>query len=220
MDSSGLDETFNVYNPKYVKEVIISFAFFALFFVAQSIDFYGVLVDFGVTETAISKAKLIYVYLFGYCLFLIKFFLAFLFFIILILIVVILFTSFYSIIMIDTKKELKNAVSYADMMEEKQNMILEKIKEACIWMGRYLTAFLSLKQFVLIYVAMIPIFLLFVYLFYAMILYKQKEINEDEEHKSKIMTTNHGYLFYLFISMVVMGFLYLVYIYIVEINKE
>jgi uncharacterized membrane protein len=86
------------HEPIYVKQVCISFALFSLFFVAQALDFDQVLRDFGVAEAAITKAKLIYVYLFGYFLFIIKFFLAFLFFCIIILVIVIIFASFMAVV--------------------------------------------------------------------------------------------------------------------------
>ena len=221
MDSSGID--LGIYSSLHVTEVIVSCAFFILFFIAQTLDFNSVLLDFGVTESAISRGKLMFVYIFGYFLFIIKFFLAFIFFTILILVIVIIFTSFYSVMNIVMEKEFGNTTG--DSVDERIQKIVknktiplfEQIKGSCFWMGRYLVSFISMKQFISIYIVAIPMFLFFVYLLYSQTLYNPSNI-EKNPNKSNIMNTNHMYLFFIFVSLAIMAFVYLCYNYAVSIS--
>lgn len=219
MDSSGFD--LGIYSTDHVKEVIISCTFFLLFFVAQSIDFNSVLIDFGVVEAVLSKGKMIFVYLFGYFLFIIKFFLAFLFFSILVIVIVILFTSFFGVISINMKREFGKVdpgstvgEKVAQVVDNNTNPLFNKVRQSIVWIGRYLASFISIKQFMSIYLVAIPIFLAFLYIFYALMIYKPEVVdNMDDTKKTKAMRTNHMYLFFIFVSIAIMAFIYLLYNY-------
>ena len=223
MESSGFD--LGVYSTNRVKQVIVSCALFVLFFIAQTIDFNSVLTDFGVNQSAISRGKLIFVYMFSYFLFIIKFFLAFLFFIILIIAIVIIFTSFFSVLKIDMKEEFKNANApeYNDKLievaEKNASPLFTKIMQNSLWMGRYLASFLSMNQFMLIYLVVIPFDLFFIYLFYSLIIYHPERIEKDKNNMQTDMNTNHMYLFYIFVSFSIMAFIYICFNYAMAVSS-
>lgn len=202
----NLDKRFDIYSGKYKLEVAISCQLFILFFIAHSIDFNTILKDFGVSSAPVNRGKLIYVYLFGYATFVMKFFLAYLLFSVMVLVIVIIFTSLFSVILV-------NVVDQTGEIER----IKAIIKIAMVNMGRFLIGFISMHQFFLVFLVMIPVFLLIFYLFFAVIIYQPKKLEEDDENKAKVMETNHIYLFFLFTSLAIMAIFYIVTVYNYEI---
>jgi hypothetical protein len=203
----ALGVSLDIYNKQYIAAVCVSFLFVSLFFITQAIDLNKVLIDFGVSDNVITRAKLLYVYTIGYVLFVIKFIIALVTFVLLIMIIVIIIASLVSVLRIDKSKTL----------DENQKTFYEIIAYWITSVGRYNLAFIAVKQFIMIYVLMIPLFLFFFYLFYILILYNPKKI-EDDENKSNIMNTNHMYLYFLFISLCLMAFIYLCVVYAMEIH--
>jgi hypothetical protein len=201
----ALGESLDIYKKEHIAAVCVSLLFVSLFFITQAIDLNKVLIDFGVSDNVITRAKLLYVYTIGYVLFVIKFIIALVTFVLLTMIIVIIIASLISVVRMNKDKTL----------DENQNKFYETIAYWIINIGRYKLSFIAVKQFILIYVLMIPIFLFFFYLFYILILYNPKKI-EDDENKSNIMNTNHMYLYFLFVSLCLMAFIYLCFVYAME----
>jgi hypothetical protein len=193
--------------------VAVSFLIIILFFITQTIELNKVLLDFGVSDNAITRAKLIFTYLGGYFLFAVKFTIALLTFLFLIcIIVIIISTCIYMFKPLD----VTNAnVDSTQKVEKEENSIAEFLKKSIVSVTRYIISFILIEQFSLINLVTIPCFLCFFYLFYALILYQPKNI-VDDDNKSNIMNTNHMYLYFIFVSIMILMLLYLIYIYIEE----
>lgn len=219
IDSYGLDELLDVYNRKNIIAVCISFLFVFLFFITQALDLNKVLIDFGVSDNVITKAKFLYVYTIGYVIFILKFIIALITFVLLIVIIVIIIVSLISVLKVKdpNAKSAGNFDGAKQHVDEIESSILNDLKQGVLTVGRYILSFMCIKQYILIYVVTIPIFLFFFYLFYVLILYNPKKI-EDDENKSNVMNTNHMYIFFLFVSLCLMAFIYLCYIYTIDIH--
>lgn len=208
LDSVLFGKGFDVYNKDNLFAVIISFIFFILFYIAQTLEFNNILQDFGLSDTVISKAKMIYVYLSGYFIFIVKFFIAFLVFVLLMAVITLILVAFINVIINDTSSSfLKNATAEQIYVNSKR-AFFTKLSEGLRSTGKYLLLFVALKQFFMIYLVVIPIFLFIFYLLFALTIYKPSSIEEDT-NKERIMSTNHAYFFYLFISISIVALIYL-----------
>jgi hypothetical protein len=219
VDSYGLDAMFDVYSRNNIVAVCISFLFVFLFFITQALDLNKVLIDFGVSDTVVTKAKFLYVYTVGYVIFILKFIISLVTFVLLIAIIVIIIVSLISVLKVKdpSAKSAGNFTGAKQQLDQIEGSILKDLKEGVLTVGRYILSFIAVKQYLLVYVVVIPIFLFFYYLFYITILYNPKKIEEDE-NKPNVMNTNHMYIFFLFVSLCLMAFVYLCYIYAIEIH--
>lgn len=221
VDSSGLDEKIDVYNPKYRVAFIISIIIFILFFISQSLDFHKVLMDFGAGE-AMRKARFVYIYLAGYFIFIIKFLLAIFFIFILVAMIATILVLLIGLIKkkMPTSADLGNFKGGAEVTEAMKSDTYRRIEYTFRVIAAYVFGFVTLKQFMLVFLVCIPLFLFFYYLFYALIIYKPKVINDEQKDKmSFIMNTNHHYVFFLFTSISVVSILYLIYVYMYTVKN-
>lgn len=215
VDSSGLDEKIDIYNPKYRVAFIVSIIIFILFFISQSLDFHKVLMEFGAGEV-MRKGRFVYIYLAGYFIFIIKFLLAIFFIFILCAMIATVLILLIGLI----KKKMPSAAEMgsfkggAEVTENMKSDTYRRIEYTFRVIAAYIFGFVTLKQFMLVFLVCIPLFLFFYYLYYALIIYKPKIINEEQKDKmSPIMNTNHHFTFFLFVSMAVISILYLIYVY-------
>ena len=215
-DSRGFD--FGIYTFDYRKPVLCSCILFILFYISQALDFDSVLLDFGVSDTVLSRGKLIFVYIFGYFIFLIRFFLAFLLFIIIILVIVILVVCFFGIMVLPKQGKVESTSYY---VEANTNPLFSKIISNVIYVGRYLAGFIGMRQYLMMYITAVPIFLSILYILYAVILYRPDMVEAtDDGTQNRCMNTNHMYLFFIFISVTIMAFIYLLLNYILTTSSS
>jgi hypothetical protein len=204
-----LSDLFDVYEPENMMAVVVSFVFFVLFFIAQSIDFNNVLKDFEVSNNVLEKGKLIYIYMSGYYIFIIKFFIAFLTLALLVAIISIIIAGFVGVISVSTKRD----VNAADVSE-----VLISIKKGVANTGKFVLSYMSLNHFFLIYLVIIPVFLLMFYLLFVLTLYEPKNIKSSDQDE-RIMGTQHAFFFYLYISLAVIGMIYIFGLYMKDRRK-
>jgi hypothetical protein len=198
---------------KHPAAIAVSFVFVILFFITQTIELNKVLLDFGVSDNVITKGKLIYTYLAGYFLYIIKFIIALLTLIFLVSIIVVIITSCMFVIKLGTHMGKDMANSASRFQETNENNLIAEITKWIIDVIRYLISFIFVKQFKILNIVIIPLFLFSVYLLYSFILYKPDKI-VDDKNKSNIMNTNHMYLFYLFVSIMIFMLFYVILIYL------
>lgn len=222
IDSSGIDLKIDVYNPNYIVAAIVSIVLFILFFISQTIDFNRLLVDFGATEGPISKSKLIYIYIAGYFIYIIKFLLAIFFIFVIVAMTAVLLVLLIGLLKVKVPKAagLTSVNSGDDLITNMKANVYKRVEYTIRTIAIYIFGFVTIKQFMLIFLVGIPLFLFFYYLFYALIMYKPKKIAEDQPEKiGFIMNTNHHFLLFLFVTFAVMSIIYLLYLYIYEIKS-
>lgn len=221
IDSSGLDSKINVYNPDYIVAAIVSIVLFILFFISQTIDFNRLLIDFGATDGAISKARLIYIYIAGYFIYILKLLLAIFYIFILIAMIVVILVLLIGLLKVKVPKAAGvTGVSGADdLITNMKANVYKRVEYSIRVIAVYIFGFVSIKQFMLVFLVCIPLFLFFYYLYYALIIYKPKNIAQDQPDKiGHIMNTNHHFLLFLFVTLAVVSIIYLFYLYTYDLK--
>lgn len=221
IDSSGLDTKINVYNPDYVVAAIVSIVLFILFFISQTIDFNRLLIDFGATDGAISKSRLIYIYIAGYFIYILKLLLAIFYIFILIAMIVVILVLLIGLLKVKVPKAAGvTGVSGADdLITNMKSSVYKRVEYSIRVIAVYIFGFVSIKQFMLVFLVCIPLFLFFYYLYYALIIYNPKSIANDQPDKvGHIMNTNHHFLLFLFVTLAVISIIYLFYLYTYDLK--
>jgi hypothetical protein len=190
--------------------LIISFIFLILFYIVQTIDLNTVLKKFKV-DTVIKPTNLILYYRIGYVTFIINYLVSFIVFVLLIIIIACIIMSFI-IPILDAKPTI----------EEYYGHITETIKSTIKTVLICFASFLYIPKFTIIFLLLIPALLFTFYFYYGFLFYNPKDVEKDKDNISNNMNTSHMYLFFLFVSTCIFGFLYLLYeiYYILKNNRN
>jgi hypothetical protein len=106
-----------------------------------------------------------------------------------------------------------------DLISNMKASVYKRVEYTVRVIAVYIFGFVTIKQFMLIFLVCIPVFLFFYYLYYALIMYKPKKISEDRPDKTGfIMNTNHHFLLFLFVTLAVISIIYLFYLYTYEVK--
>ena len=110
--------------------------------------------------------------------------------------------------------------SAAELRGGASNDLGTKMKMVALKVVTYVMGVFFLKNFFLIFLIIIPIFLVFFTLMFAQFYDSKIIINNDEDHITNIATTNHNFLIMVITTLVVFGTLSLVIDYSTHVIGE
>lgn len=217
----SLQQSMSMYKPSSLMPFILSALLFLLYGIINLIEMNGYILNFNVIDVdKLTRITMIYIYMAGYYMFILKLVVYLITLYILTLIVrIIVATIIRTIIpgikISGIKSGGANEIQYGAAMEG-QNKLLD----AAIINMRWLLSFILSSSFIILFLIIIPLFL-FVVLFTYSKFYNQDNIkNENRNEAPKIMLTHHNFLVYLIVSIFMITFVYSIYMWFAETFKK
>ena len=206
-----LTDALGTYDPTMVKAFFVSAILFLLYSVINLIDTSSYIKDYNILDiNSTPRGRLVYAYMSGYFMFILKAVLALVTLFVLILIIrIAVATLIHIFTAIKKKKQKGGAGMIASSMVEGT---MGKVEEAVHSNIRWFLAFVTSKPFIIVFLVIIPIFLFFVLLAYSRF-YNPEHIKETSLDKApRIMGTHHAFLMFLISSLFAISFIYTVYL--------
>lgn len=206
-----LTEALGTYDPAIVKAFCVSATLFLLYAVINLIDTSDYIKNYNILDvTSTPRGRMIYAYLSGYFMFILKVVLALVTLFVLILIIRIAVATLIHIFTAIKKKKQKGGAGMmaSSMVEGTMGKVEEAVHSNVLWF----LAFVTSKPFIIVFLVIIPIFLFFVLLAYSRF-YNPDHIKETTLDKGpRIMGTHHSFLMFLLSSLFGIAFIYTVYL--------
>lgn len=212
----SIDDVLDIYSPSLLAAFMLSSLFFLLYGVINLIDTNNYIKEFNILDIGtVNRGSLIYAYVAGYYMFVLKVIIALVTIFVLTLIIRIAVTTMIGIF---TNKQTGG--DSRKIMHGAAFSVANKIEEAVFGNMRYLLSFMTTGTFVIIFLILIPLFLFFFMLVYVRF-FNVEVINEENLNESpKIMITYHHSMMYLLTSFFLVAFLFSLYIWFKKTYKK
>ncbi len=206
-----LNDAIETYNPMFLKAFLVSATLFLLYSIINLIDMSGFIRDFNILNVSETpRSRFIYAYIAGYFMFVLKVVLALVTLFVLILIIrIVIAALIYIFTAIKKEKQEGGANSIASEMKA---AVMNKVESAVKSNMRWLLGFITLKEFAIIFLVIVPIFLFFVVLAYSMFYNQQHILDVDNQESQRIMWTHHNFMMFLISSLFAIAFIYATYL--------
>lgn len=203
-----LAEALNIYSPSFLKAFMLSSLLFLLYGIINLIDANGYILNFNVLDVDVtSRGLMVYAYLSGYYMLILKIVIAL---ITLFVLTLIIRVAVATVIRIFTPSQ-NGGGAYA-IMQGASFDVSNKVAEAVMGNMRYLLSFVTSTTFITIFLVIIPLFMFFVLMSYSRF-YNQNVIkSENMNDAPRIMLTNHYFLMFIISSLFAVGFVFSVYL--------
>jgi hypothetical protein len=203
-----LTDALGTYDPMFMKAFLLSAVLFLLYSIINLIDINGYIKNYNILDVdSVSRGTMVYAYMSGYFMFVLKVVIALVTLFILTLIIRI---AVATVIRIFTPKKQSGGASI--IMQGAASDMTNKVAEAVTSNMRYLLAFITSPSFIVIFLVIVPIFLFFALLGYSRF-YNQEHIKQENSNEApRIMTTHHNFLLFLISSLFTIGFIFTVYL--------
>lgn len=210
-----LIKSLNMNKPYSLLPFMLGSLLFLLYGILNIIDMNEYILNFNVIDIdQITRSGIIYAYLAGYYIFILKVIIALLTLFILTLIIRIIVATITSIFISRAQEGGADQIKYMASNKFKQHL-----HETICANMKWLLSFIINETFIILFLVIIPLFLLFVLLAYSHFYNKENIKNENQSEAPKIMLTNHNFLVYLIFSIFIVTFIYSVYIWFSETFK-
>lgn len=205
----GLSERLDMFKPTYLGAFSMSAVLFTLYGIINMIDTSAYIRDFKTTDVeASTRGSIIYAYIAGYFMFILKSLIALITLFILTLIIRVLVSTMINVF---TKKAVQSGGASAmsdEKAEEVSNMILDAFADNARWI---LGFFLS-PTFIMIFLIIIPLFMYFMLLVYTRFYNQDIVKTENLNEAPKILLTYHHYFMFFMSSIVLISVLFAIWI--------
>lgn len=213
----SLGDSIEIYSPKALMAVILSGTLFLLYSIINLIDMSSYIKNFNILDVgSYTRATMIYAYIAGYFMFLLKVIIALITLFILTLIIRIAIST---IIDIFDNGQPQNgggaAIIHAGAIESANLISIEVVRSNL----KYILGFMTLNSFIILFLVLIPIFLFFGVSAYSKFYNQEHIMNENQDEAPRIMTTHHNFLVYLIVSLFIITFIYSIAIWFVRIKQ-
>ena len=211
-----LTEALGTYDPAFLKAFLVSAVLFLLYGIINLIDINGYIKNFNILDVdSVARGTMVYAYVSGYFMFVLKVVIALITLFILTLIIRIAVST---VIRIFTPQ--KQSGGAAAIMRGAAVDTSNKVAEAVTANMRWLLSFMTSPTFLIIFLVIIPIFFLFVLLAYSRF-YNQENIKAENMNEApKIMTTHHNFLVFVMSSLFAIAFIFTVYLWFKKAFKK
>jgi hypothetical protein len=212
----SLADSIDIYSPSALMAVMLSGTLFLLYSVINLIDMNGYIKNFNILDVGTStRAMMIYAYISGYYMFLLKVVIALVTLFILTLIIRIAVSTIIDIF--SNKKDQSGGAAeiHAGAIASAHLMSVEVVRSNL----KYILGYITLNTFVILYLIIIPVFLFFG-IFAYLKFYNQEHVQSENNNEApRIMATHHNFLVYLIVSLFTITFLYSIYMWFIK-SKE
>lgn len=212
----SLAESIDIYSPSALMAVMLSGTLFLLYSVINLIDMNGYIKDFNILDVGTcTRATMIYAYIAGYYMFLLKVIIALVTLFILTLIIRIAVSTIIDIFAPKPGQAGGAAAIHAGAIASANLMSVEVVRSNL----KYILGYITLRTFVILFLVIIPIFLFFAIFAYSKF-YNQEHIQSENNNEApKIMSTHHNFLIYLIVSLFAITFIYSIYMWFLTSKK-
>jgi len=213
----SLAESLDIYSATALMAVMLSATLFLLYSVINLIDMNGYIKNFNVLDVGTyDKGTMIYAYIAGYYMFLLKVIIAL---VTLFILTLILRVAVSTIVDVFTPKPNSQSGGAAEIhagAAESANLMKNEVVRSNL---KYILGFTILKSFVILFLILIPLFLFFTLFAYSKFYNQQHVQNNNKDNAPKIMLTHHNFLIYLIVCLFIITFIYSVYLWF-KISKD
>jgi hypothetical protein len=210
MEISAVLET---YKPENMGAFMVGSAFFFLYGIQTLIDINVYIQELNITDlSTVNRATLVYSYMAGYFVFIIRLLIALMTIFLLILIVRIIIATVISMFGHGGGQQggaaLKGGAQaiMAGAAMESSNVVSTAVKTNMKWILGFITSPIFFVMFLIVIPCFLFLFLL-VYIFF----FDKNVVSTEPEKATRIMLTHHFYLMFIITSLFVMCFFYCIY---------
>lgn len=201
-----LSDVLDVYKPSFLGPFALSATLFLLYGIINLVETNTIIKNFNVLDfMQSSRSSLTYAYTAGHYLFMLKLVIALVTLFVLTLIIRI---AVVTVIHIFTPQKQEGGALH--IMIGAASDISNKVMEAVLSNMKYILGFMTLKSFIITFLVIIPIFILVFGIVFFRSFNQELMKNEDTENAPRIMTTQHHYVMFMMVSLVIISFLFLI----------
>jgi hypothetical protein len=213
----SLSESIDIYSPTALMAVMLSATLFLLYSIINLIDMNGYIKNFNILDVGTyDRGTMIYAYIAGYYMFLLKVIIALITLFILTLILRITVSTIMDVFTQKSNLQSGGAAQIQAGAAESVNLMKNEVVRSNL---KYILGFTILKSFVILFLIIIPLFLFFALFAYTKFYDQEQVQNHDKNNAPKIMLTHHNFLIYLIVSLFIITFIYSIYLWF-KISNE
>jgi len=206
----SLSESLDIYSYSALMAVMFSGILFLLYSVINLIEMNGYIKNFNILDVSTcNRGTIIYAYLAGYYMFLLKVIIALVTLFILTLIIRIAISTIVNIFTTKPESQSGGASQIQKGAAESANLMKVEVVRTNL---KYILGFAILKTFVILFLIFIPLFLFFALFAYSRFFNQQHIIRDNNNEAPKIMLTHHNFLIYLIVCLFIITFVYSIFL--------
>ena len=214
-----MKQIINMYRPSMVIPFAVSLFVFFLYMMLQVIDMNSFVKGMDILDASKSnRASLVFGYLVGYITFFFKLVLQLLTLVVLLTIIFWIIVGMTSMLK-DSQSGGGNYASVRELRGGEGGDVGEKMKKVAIKVVTYLMGVFFVKNFMIVFLFIVPVFILFFTIMYVQFYNRDIMRKKDKEKEALIMGTNHNFMMMVITAIIVFSLVMVSIYYLIDIIK-
>jgi len=216
----ALDNVINLYKNETLPKVFfaVSLLLFILYLILNLIDINAFIKGLNImSPDTCTRATMVFAYIGGYFMLFLKIILALMTMFVIVCIGAVMIVMIMSFI---NKSGAEQSGGYLAMVGASDSNTYNKVIKTVKYVTQVILGFFTVQEFIITFMVVLPLFM-WMALIAISRYYDSKRLidDQDPEKTQNVMSTNHEFLFFFMISLIITGILYIVYNYFSKLPK-